>query len=239
MWELLYARSTDNLQIESNVKENITAKLTIPHKSGVVDALTHVSKFHANLPWLCLRKRGSNGWEEFTYHDSSDYTYVTPEKKEDYGYLYRDGSDELAWFFDNKGQRQTSGWTPFPMTVGMIQHQQVEVSSKKYDIHFMADEGIASIMQFLLDRGIYTEHSCECHRLTTYPFDGLFAYISVTTYLKGTANRPNTEQLRSITASQLADELGLVHDAGQARQWRINDQNNVLIFNPQAVDLIN
>ena len=84
-----------------------------------------------------------------------------------------------------------------------------------------------------------SEHSCECHRLTTYPFDGLFAYISVTTYLKGTANRPNTEQLRSITASQLADELGLVHDSGQTRQWRINDQNNVLIFNPQAVDLDN
>ena len=32
--ELVYARSTDNLQIESNVKENITAKLTIPDKSS-------------------------------------------------------------------------------------------------------------------------------------------------------------------------------------------------------------
>ena len=235
----MYAQSTDNLQIESNVKENITAKLAIPDNSEVVDVLTHVSKFHANLPWLYLRKKGSNGWEEFTYRSSSDYPYVTPEKKEGYGYLYRNGSDELAWFFDKKGRRQTSGWTPFPMTTGMIQHQQVEVSSKKYDISFMADQGIASIMQFLLDRGIYTEHSCECHRLTTYPFDGLFAYISVTTYLKGTANRPNTEQLRSITASQLADELGLVHDIVQPRLWRINDQNTVLIFNPQAVDLDN
>ena len=98
----MYARSTDNIQIKSNIKGNITAKLAIPDKSEVVDALTHVSKFHVNLPWLCLRKRCSNGWEEFTYYDSSDYTYVTPEKKEDYGYLYRDGSDELAWFLTTR-----------------------------------------------------------------------------------------------------------------------------------------
>ena len=235
----MYARSTDNLQIESNVKENITAKLAIPDKLEVVDVLTHVSKFHANLPWLYLKKRGSNEWEKFTYDYSSDLTYVTSEKKLNYGYLYRDGSDELAWFFDKKGQRHTSGWTPFPMAVGMIQHQQAEVSSKKYDISFMVDEGIAPIMQFLLDRDIYTEQSCECHRLTTYPFDGLFGYISVATFLKGTADRPHTERLQSITATELVDVLGLVQKGDLVRQWRINGQNTVLIFNPDAVVLGN
>ena len=56
--------------------------------------------------------------------------------------------------FDNKGQRQTSGWTLFPMTGNDTSGCGIV---KKYDFRFMADEGIASIMQFLLDRGIYTD----------------------------------------------------------------------------------
>jgi len=239
VWELVYAQSSDNILGESNREQNITTKLAIPFDMEVVEALTYVSEFHANLTWICLRKRGSDGWQEYTYHTSSDFRYVTSEKSSDYGYLYRDGSDEFAWFFGKKGERLKSGWTPFPTSLTLMQHNQVEVSSQKYEVTFMADEGIAPIMQFLLDRDIYTEHSCECHRLTTYPFDGLFAYISVATFLKGTADRPHTERLQSITATELVDVLGLVQEGDLVSQWRINDQNNVLIFNPDAVVLGN
>ena len=239
MWQLITAQSTGPISMHADGEQTITTQLDVPVGADVVEVLDHVSIVHAALPWIGLKKKVNDGWDAYTFHTLDGLSVVTSEKNTDIGYLFRDGTDELAWFMDAKGERQASGWTPFPMRKGLTAHVQVNISSEAYGVAFTVDEGLAPIMQVLLERGIYTEHSCECHRLTTYPFDGLFAYISVTTYLKGTANRPNTEQLRSITASQLADELGLVHDAGQARQWRINDQNNVLIFNPQAVDLNN
>ena len=52
---------------------------------------------------------------------------------------------------------------------------------------------------------------------------------------KGTTGRPNTERLRSITANELADELGLALDGEDTRRWCLNEHDNVLMFDPAAV----
>ena len=52
---------------------------------------------------------------------------------------------------------------------------------------------------------------------------------------KGTDGRSNTERLRSVTAIELAGELGLAPDEEGARRWYVNEHDNVLMFNPAAV----
>jgi len=201
----------------------------------MVEVLNHVSMVHAGLPWIGLKKQLDDGWDAYHFHTLDGLSVVTCEKNTDIGYLYRDGTDEYAWFVDAKGERQTLGWTPFPLSKGLSPHSQAEVSSEVYEVAFTVDEGLAPIMQVLLDRGIYTEHSCECHRLASHPFDGLFAYINVADFQKGSVGRPNTERLRSITATELAGELGFAPEGEGIRTWCVNEHDNILMFDPAAV----
>lgn len=194
-----------------------------------------MSMVHAGLPWIGLKKQLDDGWDMYNFHTLDGISVVTCEKNTDIGYLYRDGSDEFAWFMDAEGDRQTSGWTPFPLPMGLMPHVQVNVSSETYGVAFTVDEGLGPIMQVLLDRGIYTEHSCACYRLTSHPFAGFFAYINVADFRKGTTGRPNTERLRSITATELAGGLGLAIDGEGARRWCVNEHDNVLMFDLAAV----
>jgi hypothetical protein len=41
--------------------------------------------------------------------------------------------------------------------------------------------------------------------------------------------------LRSITATELAGELGLAPDGEGARRWYVNEHDNVLMFDPADV----
>ena len=239
MWQLITARSTGPVLMHADGEQTITTQLDVPEGADVVEVLDHVSMVHAGLPWIGLKKQQNDGWDAYTFHTLDGLSVVTCEKNTDIGYLYRDGTDELAWFMDAKGERQASGWTPFPMPKGLMAHVQVNISSETYGVTFTVDEGLAPIMQVLLDRGIYTEHSCECYRLASHPFDGLFAYINVADFQKGTAARPNTERLRSITATELAGELGLAPEGAGVRKWCVNEHDNVLMFNPAAVVLGN
>jgi hypothetical protein len=220
-------------------EQTISTQLDVPEGADVVEVLNHVSMVHAALPWIGLKKQLNEGWDAYTFHTLDGLSVVTCEKNADIGYLHRDGTDEYAWFVDAKGERQASGWTPFPMPKGLTAHVQVNISSEAYGVAFTVDEGLAPIMQVLLDRGIYTEHSCECYRLSTHPFDGLFAYINVNTQHQGTPSRPNTERLRSITATELASVLGLPAPGEGAARWQVNEHDNVLLFDPAAVVLGN
>ena len=56
---------------------------------------------------------------------------------------------------------------------------------------------------------------------------------------KGSVGRPNTERLRSITATELAGELGFAPEGAGVRTWCVNEHDNVLMFNPAAVVLGN
>ena len=235
MWQLVSVRSSASTTIEADREQTITTQLDMPEGAEVVEVLEHVSTFHAGLLWLGLNKRLHDGWETYEFQSLHGLHVVTCMNDDDIGYLYRDGSDEFAWFMDAKGERQTSGWTPFPLPMGLMPHVQVNVSSETYGVAFTVDEGLGPIMQVLLDRGIYTEHSCACYRLTSHPFAGFFAYINVADFRKGTTGRPNTERLRSITATELAGELGLALDGEGARRWCVNEHDNVLMFDPAAV----
>ena len=239
MWQLITAQSTGSMSTHADGEQTITTQLDVPLGADVVEVLDHVSMVHAGLPWIGLKKQLDDGWDAYNFHSMDGLSVVTSEKNTDIGYLFRDGTDELAWFMDAKGERQASGWTPFPMPKGLTAHVQVTISSETYSVSFTVDEGLAPIMQVLLDRGIYTEHSCECYRLASHPFDGLFAYINVADFQKGTAGRPNTERLRSITATELAGELGLAPEGAGVRTWCVNEHDNVLMFNPAAVVLGN
>lgn len=239
MWQLITAQSTGSMSMHANGEQTITTQLDVPLGADVVEVLDHVSMVHAGLPWIGLKQQLDDGWDAYTFHTLDGLSVVTCEKKADIGYLYRDGTDEYAWFVDAKGERQASGWTPFPMPKGLTAHVQVTISSEAYGVVFMVDEGLGPIMQVLLDRGIYTEHSCECHRLASHPFDDLFAYINVADFQKGSVGRPNTERLRSITATELAGELGLAPEGAGVRTWCVNEHDNVLMFNPAAVVLGN
>ena len=239
MWQLISVCSSASTPTDANGEQTITIQLDVPEGADVVEVLDHVSMVHAGLPWIGLKKQQNDGWDAYTFHTLDGLSVVTCEKNTDIGYLYRDGTDEYAWFVDAKGERQASGWTPFPMPKGLMAHVQVNISSETYGVAFTVDEGLAPIMQVLLDRGIYTEHSCECYRLASHPFDGLFAYINVADFQKGTAGRPNTERLRSITATELAGELGLAPEGAGVRTWCVNEHDNVLMFNPAAVVLGN
>ena len=239
MWQLISAQSTGPISMHADGEQTITTQLDVPVGAAVVEVLDHVSIVHAALPWIGLKKKVNDGWDAYTFHTLDGLSVVACEKNTDIGYLYRDGTDELAWFMDAKGERQASGWTPFPMPKGLTAHVQVTISSEAYGVAFMVDEGLAPIMQVLLERGIYTEHSCECYRLASHPFDGLFAYINVADFQKGTSARPNTERLRSITATELAGELGLAPEGAGVRTWCVNENDNVLMFDPAAVVLGN
>lgn len=239
MWQLITAQSTGSMSTHDAGEQTITTQLDVPLGADVVEVLDHVSMVHAGLPWIGLKKQLDDGWDAYNFHSMDGLSVVTSEKNTDIGYLFRDGTDELAWFMDAKGETQASGWTPFPMPKGLTAHVQVTISSEAYGVAFMVDEGLAPIMQVLLERGIYTEHSCECYRLASHPFDGLFAYINVADFQKRTAGRPNTERLRSITATELAGELGLAPEGAHTRTWCVNEHNNVLMFNPAAVVLGN
>jgi len=235
MWQLISAWSSGSASTHADGEQTITTQLDVPKGADVVQVLNHVSVVHAGLPWIGLKKQLDDGWGAYKFHTLAGVSVVTCEKNTDIGYLYRDGTDEFAWFIDVKGELQTSGWTPFPLSKGFSPHSQVQISSEVYEVAFTVDEGLAPIMQILLDRGIYTEHSCECYRLASHPFDGLFAYINVADFQKGTAGRPNTERLRSITATELAGELGLAPDGEGARRWYVNEHDNVLMFDPADV----
>ena len=235
MWQLITARSPGSVSTHADGEQTITIQLAVPKCAVVVEVLNYVSMVHAGLPWIGLKKQLDDGWDMYNFHTLDGISVVTCEKNTDIGYLYRDGTDEFAWFMDAKGERQTSGWTPFPLPMGLMPHVQVNVSSETYGVAFTVDEGLGPIMQVLLDRGIYTEHSCACYRLTSHPFAGFFAYINVANFRKGTTGRPNTERLRSITATELAGELGLAIDGEGARRWCVNEHDNVLMFDPAAV----
>ena len=235
MWQLITACSPGSVSTHADGEQTITTQLDMPEDAEVVEVLEHVSTFHAGLLWLGLNKRLHDGWETYEFQSLHGLHVVTCMNDDDIGYLYRDGSDEFAWFMDAEGDRQTSGWTPFPLPMGLMPHVQVNVSSETYGVAFTVDEGLGPIMQVLLDRGIYTEHSCACYRLTSHPFAGFFAYINVADFRKGTTGRPNTERLRSITATELAGELGLTIDGEGARRWCVNEHDNVLMFDLAAV----
>ena len=239
MWQLISACSSGSTATHADGEQTITIQLDVPKGADVVQVLNHVSMVHASLPWFALKKQLDDGWDAYNFHTLDGLSVVTSEKNADIGFLHRDGTDEYAWFVNAKGERQASGWTPFPMPKGLTAHVQVTISSEAYGVAFMVDEGLAPIMQVLLERGIYTEHSCECHRLASHPFDGLFAYINVADFQKGTAGRPNTERLRSVTATELAGELGLAPEGEGIRTWCVNEHDNVLMFNPAAVVLGN
>lgn len=239
MWQLISASSSVSTPTDADGEQTITTQLDVPKGADVVQVLNHVSMVHPGLPWIGLKKQLDDGWGAYNFHTLDGLSVVTSEKNTDIGFLYRNGTDEYAWYIDAKGERQASGWTPFPMPKGLKTHVQVNVSSETYGVAFTVDEGLAPIMQVLLDRGIYTEHSCECYRLASHPFDGLFAYINVADYQKGTAARPNTERLRSITATELAGELGPAPGEAGVRTWCVTEHDNVLMFNPAAVVLGN
>lgn len=235
MWQLISASSSASTPTDADGEQTITTQLDVPKGADVVQVLNHVSMVHAGLPWISLNKQLDDGWDVYNYQTLDGLSVVTCEKNTDIGYLYRDGTDEYAWFVDAKGERQASGWTPFPLPMGLMPHVQVNVSSETYGVAFTVDEGLGPIMQVLLDRGIYTEHSCACYRLTSHPFAGFFAYINVADFRKGTTGRPNTERLWSITATELAGELGLTIDGEGARRWCVNEHDNVLMFDLAAV----
>ena len=235
MWELISACSLASTPTDADGEQVIITQLDVPEGAEMVEVLNHVSMVHAGLPWIGLKKQLDDGWDAYHFHTLDGLSVVTCEKNTDIGYLYRDGTDELAWFIDLKGERQASGWTPFPMPKGLMAHVQVNISSEAYGVAFTVDEGLGPIMQVLLDRGIYTEHSCECHRLASHPFDGLFAYINVADFQKGSVGRPNTERLRSITATELAGELGLAPEGAHGITWCVNEHDNILMFDPAAV----
>lgn len=169
MWQLITACSLGSVSTHADGEQTITTQLAVPKCAVVGEVLNYVSMVHAGLPWIGLKKQLDDGWDMYNFHTLDGISVVTCEKNTDIGYLYRDGSDEFAWFMDAEGDRQTSGWTPFPLPMGLMPHVQVNVSSETYGVAFAVDEGLGPIMQVLLDRGIYTEHSCACYRLTSHP----------------------------------------------------------------------
>jgi len=205
----------------------------------VLDALAYVSRAYATKTFVCLTRTQPDGIETYRYRREADGLLYAISDQASFAYVYRDGSDEFSWFMDARGVRQCSGWTPFPYPTGMSAHHQIKIESEEHGVAYTADEGIAHILQFLLNLGIYTEHSCECYRLSSHPFRGLFAYINVATFQKGAPTRPNTSRLRSITATELASVLGLSAHGEDVLRWHVNEANNVLLFDPAAVVLGN
>ena len=237
MWEVtVRSDALSNVEVTGS-RPTVTHTVDRPLEATVVEVLNSVSEIYAPTTLVCLTRTQPERVETYRYsQEANGHLYALPHGAQD-GYVYRDGSDEFSWFMDEKGTRQQSGWTPFPFPLGIMAHSQIEVKSSEHGVAYTADEGIAHILQFLLNLGIYTEHSCECYHLSTHPFDGLFAYINVNTQHQGAPSRPNTDQLRSITATELASVLGLPAPGEGAARWQVNERNNVLLFDPAAVVL--
>ena len=143
MWQLITAQSTGSMSMHADGEQTITTRFDVPLGADVVEVLDHVSMVHAGLPWIGLKKQLDDGWDAYNFHSMDGLSVVISEKNTDIGYLFRDGTDELAWFMDAKGERQASGWTPFPMPKGLTAHVPVTISSEMYGVSFTVDEGLA------------------------------------------------------------------------------------------------
>ncbi len=151
-------------------------------------------------------------------------------------YAYRDLGKEFDFYYDAKDHRREYGWAPFPSDC-IQKHVQIDVYNENFGVKFTADEPIAHILQRLLDMGIYTEHSCQAHCMTTHPFHGYFSYININTEYK--SRRPNTEKLREVKIEELADILGLnvLDGSNIVRKWRCSANRKSLFFNRDDVVL--
>jgi len=114
MWQLISACSSASTPTDADGEQTITTQLDVPEGAEMVEVLNHVSMVHAGLPWIGLKKQLDDGWDAYHFHTLDGLSVVTCEKNTDIGYLYRDGTDELAWFIDLKGSARLPVGRPSP-----------------------------------------------------------------------------------------------------------------------------
>tara|TARA_B100002051_G_scaffold266325_1_gene293354 strand:- start:108 stop:863 length:756 start_codon:yes stop_codon:yes gene_type:complete len=239
MWILDYAVGNENCNPLSENIEIVSINLELPSDTEIITVLDYITERHMELNWQSLFNLNSTNRNPYQFRSAKDWGYLQALRRGDQmGYVFRNGTNEYDWYLNQEGEKKTTGWTPFPSTNGFQKHNQKEINSPKYGISFPGDEGISKILQYLLDNGIYTEHSCECHPLTAYPYQGLFSYINLGPFKRGSDERPNTENLRVMKATELADFLGLSNDNNEQDRFRFNSKNNVLYFDMNDESLL-
>ena len=238
MWVLDYVVGNDNSNPLCDNIEIASINLELPSDTEIITVLDYITERYMELDWQSLSNLNSTNRNSYQFRLAKGWGYLQALREGDkMGYVFRDGTNELNWYLNQEGEKKTTGWTPFPSANGFQKHNQNEINSPKYGISFLGDEGISKILQYLLDNGIYTEHSCECYPLTAYPYQGLFSYINLGPFKRGSDERPNTENLRLMKATELAVFLGLSNDNNEQDRFQVSFENNVLYFDMDDVSL--